>query len=118
MQTTTTKFMSKADIIRLNDKAIERNFNRSIEPAFYEDILMDEVNYPITIAIPHNQDAPDGGEMRVQIAYPLTKPESLEHLVPWESKTGYVMLDMTPEDYESLTAISVTNLNHVPQWSS
>jgi hypothetical protein len=56
--------------------------------------------------------------MRVQIAYPLTKPESLEHLVPWESKTGTVMLDMTPEDYESLDAITVTNLNHVPQWSS
>ena len=118
MQTKETKFMTKSDIIRLNDKAIERNFNRTIEPAFYEDILIDEANYPITMAIPHNQDAPDGGEMRVQIAYHKTPPKSFEDLLEWESETGYVFLDMTPEDYESLDAITVTNLNHVPQWSS
>ena len=90
------KYMTKADIIRLNDKAIERDFNRSIEPVFYDEVLDENLKYPVTMAIPHNQDAPDGGEMRVQISYAVNSTSSLY------GDMKAVMLDMTPEDYESL----------------
>ena len=90
------KYMTKADIIRLNDKAIERDYNRSIEPVFYDEVLDDNLNYPVTMAMPHNPDAPDGGEMRVQISYAVNSTSSLY------KDMKAVMLDMTPEDYESL----------------
>jgi len=93
------KYMTKADIIRLNDKAIERDFNRSIEPVFYDEVLTENCNYPITMVMPHNQDAPDGGEMRVQISYAVNSTSSLY------KDMKAVMLDMTPEDYESLPSV-------------
>ena len=93
------KYMTKADIIRLNDKAIERDFNRSIEPVFYDEVLDENLNYPITMVMPHNPDAPDGGEMRVQISYALNSTS------PAYKDMKAVMLDMTPEDYESLPSV-------------
>ncbi len=107
---TTTKYMDKADIIRLNEKAIERDYNATIHPNFYDDILKDGINYPIGMAFPHNQDAPDGGEMRVSISYPKPNGVYLPYSIDgghWESDMGRVLLDMTPEDYESLPTANI-----------
>jgi len=99
------KYMTKADIIRLNDKAIERDFNRSIEPVFYDEVLDENCNYPITMVMPHNPDAPDGGEMRVQISYVQPASSTLNSTSPAYKDMKAVMLDMTPEDYESLPSV-------------
>lgn len=107
---TTTKYMNKEDIIRLNDKAIERDYNATIHPDFYDDILKDGIKYPIDRAFLHNPDAPDGGEMRVAISYPKPYGVYLPYSIDgghWESDMGRALLDMTPEDYESLPTVNI-----------
>lgn len=100
------KYMTKADFIRLNDKAIERDFNRSVYPSFYDEVLEDGVNYPIGMAILHNPDAPDGGEMRVSLSYPKSSSRLSEaRMKYYHIEMDSVTIDMTPEDYESLPSV-------------
>ena len=58
-----TKYLTKRDIIRLNNKAIRTKKNRSIRPDNYK-VLRDTFKYPIIFSLVHNDI-----EMRVNILF-------------------------------------------------
>ena len=57
------KYLTKRDIIRLNDKAIRTKKNRSIRPDNYK-VLRDTFKYPVVFSLLHNDI-----EMRVNILF-------------------------------------------------
>jgi hypothetical protein len=74
-------YMTKKDIVRINNKAIKLNKNRSIYPRAYKEILFDGVKYPIKMHFIHNDH-----EIRAEIDY----------------GTGRFWLDMDIEDFNRL----------------
>jgi|TARA_R100001198_G_scaffold86282_1_gene60908 hypothetical protein len=85
-----TKYLTKRDIIRLNNKAIRTKKNRSIRPDNYK-VLRDTFKYPIIFSLVHNDI-----EMRVNILFggAVGKLETF-----W--------LDMDFKDYDKLPTAEV-----------
>mgnify|MGYP001345133860 CR=1 FL=1 len=47
------KYLDKADLIRLNDIAIKRNYNRAIQTEFVQEVGED-IKIPVVNVFPHN----------------------------------------------------------------
>ncbi len=61
---TKVTYMTKDDIVRLNNKAIRLKKNRSIYRKAYKEVLKDGVKYPIGMHFIHNDT-----EIRAQVSY-------------------------------------------------
>ena len=85
-----TKYLTKRDIIRLNNKAIRTNKNRSIRPDNYK-VLRDTFKYPIIFSLVHNDI-----EMRVNILFGGVV-----------GKLETFWLDMDFKDYDKLPTAEV-----------
>ena len=84
------KYLTKKDIIRLNNKAIRTKKNRSIRPDNYK-VLRDTFKYPVVFSLLHNDF-----EMRVNILFGEVF-----------GKLDYFWLDMDLKDYNKLPTVEV-----------
>ena len=81
-------YMTKDDIVRLNNKAIRLKKNRSIYKRAYEEVLKDGVKYPIGMNFIHNDT-----EVRALVSY----------------GKGTFWLDMDVEDFNKLPTEKLTD---------
>ena len=94
------KYINPVQMILLNNKAIRKNFNRSLEKDFVKAIQRD-ILIPIVFHLPHNEH-----EVRCQMAIPSLYID----LEWWKKKNKDRMtenmvkfwLDMTVEDFNGL----------------
>ena len=89
------KYITKKQLIIINNLAEDLGFNQSIEPEFFEHI--EEGLYEIVFSMPHGGD----DHVRTRISFPITK--ELKKKFP--KHKGYHFefnMDLTWEDYESL----------------
>ena len=89
------KYLTKRDVIRLNNKAIRKDKNRSVKTSFYKR-LEEGFKYPISFSLLHNDK-----EIRTQIIYGED---------PASNNTGDVFtfwLDMDFKDYDKLPTAEV-----------
>jgi len=87
------KYLTKRDVIRLNNKAIRKDKNRSVKTSFYKR-LEEGFKYPISFSLLHNDK-----EIRTQIIYGAD---------PASNDTGDVFtfwLDMDLRDYNELPTV-------------
>ena len=76
-----TKYFTKKELMRVNNKSIEANRNRTLEPSYLEK-LDEKLLFPIVFEFPHNDV-----EMRARIQL---------------SNTANGFLDMDFKDYDKL----------------
>jgi hypothetical protein len=76
-----TKYFTKKELMRVNNKSIEANRNRTLEPSYLEK-LDEKLLFPIVFELPHNDV-----EMRTRIQL---------------SDTDNGFLDMDFKDYDKL----------------
>ena len=89
------KYISKKQLIIINNLAEDLGFNQSINPEFFEHIP--EGIYEIVFAMPHGGD----DHVRTLIRFPIT--DSLKKEFPKEKReTVDLKLDMTWDIYEDL----------------
>ena len=94
------KYITKKQLIIINNLAEDLGFNQSINPEFFEHIP--EGIYEIVFSMPHGGD----DHMRTMVRFPIT--DSLRKEFPKEKReTVDLKLDMTWEDYEDLPETSV-----------
>ena len=84
------KYLTKRDIIRLNNKAIRTKKNRSIRPDNYK-VLRDTFKSPVVFSLLHNDF-----EMRVNILFGEVF-----------GKLDYFWLDMDLKDYNKLPTAEI-----------
>ena len=86
------KYLTKRDVIRLNNKAIRKDKNRSVKTSFYKR-LEEGLKYPISFSFYNDKD------VRTQIIYGED---------PASNNTGDVFtfwLDMDLRDYNELPTV-------------
>ena len=89
------KYITKKQLIIINNLAEDLGFNQSIEPEFFKHI--EEGIYEIVFSMPHGGD----DHVRTMIRFPIS--DSLREKFPEEKReTVDLKLDMTWEDYEDL----------------
>lgn len=81
-------YMTKKDIVRINNKAIRLKKNRSIYTRAYKEVFEHGVKYPIAFSFPHNDY-----EIRAEVYY----------------DTGSFWLDMDIEDFNNLPTEELGN---------
>ena len=93
------KYITKKQLITLNNLAEDLGFNQSINPEFFNHIP--EGIYEIVFSMPHNED-----HMRTMVRFPVT--DSLRKKFPKEKRdTVDLKLDMTWDDYEDIPETNI-----------
>ena len=98
------KYITKKQLITINNLAEDLGFNQSINPEFFNHIP--EGIYEVVFSMPHNED-----HMRTMVRFPIT--DSLKKKFPKEKRdTIDLKLDMTWDIYEDLPETDVLkNIN-------
>ena len=94
------KYITKKQLIVLNNLAEDLGFNQSINPEFFKHIP--QGIYEVVFSMPHDGD----DHMRTMVRFPIT--DSLRKKFPKEKrKTVDLKLDITFEDYEELPETNI-----------
>ena len=93
------KYITKKQLIIINNLAEDLGFSQSINPEFFKHIP--QGIYEVVFSMPHNED-----HIRTMVRFPIT--DSLRKKFPKEKrKTVDLKLDITFEDYEELPETNI-----------